>query len=226
MPWASMIAWPRVTPSREPRSISTRWRRRSRSTRSTVGGLDALGVARRRVDERAQPLVLLLDRLEAQQLEVVLARRVLERGVVGQQLAVRAQRGAQPVPRRDRRVHQHLQRPGRRRQPRADQRESLLAVIGHHQADRQRDQHQRPQAERRDARRSIAGTGLSQGRQPDTPITGSLQAEGAGVLFGQLEDAAAAAGDAGQRILGDDDRQPGLFHEQLVDVAAAARRRP
>src|SRR5262245_17927785 len=38
------------------------------------------------------------------------------------------------------------------------------------------------------------------------------------MLFGQLEDAAAAAGDAGQRIVGDDDRQAGFLHEQLVDV--------
>ena len=39
------------------------------------------------------------------------------------------------------------------------------------------------------------------------------------MLVEQLEHAAAAAGDAGERIIGDDDGQAGLFHEQLVDVA-------
>ena len=39
------------------------------------------------------------------------------------------------------------------------------------------------------------------------------------MLVDQLEHAAAAAGDAGQRIFGDHDRQAGFFHQQLVDVA-------
>ena len=39
------------------------------------------------------------------------------------------------------------------------------------------------------------------------------------MLVGELEDPAAAARDAGQRIVGDDHRQAGFFHEQLVDVA-------
>ena len=37
-------------------------------------------------------------------------------------------------------------------------------------------------------------------------------------LVHQLQDATAAPRDAGQRILGDDDREAGFFHQQLVDV--------
>ncbi len=46
------------------------------------------------------------------------------------------------------------------------------------------------------------------------------------VLVDQLDHAAAAAGDAGHRVVGDDDGQARLLHQQLVDVAeqrAAAR---
>ncbi len=37
-------------------------------------------------------------------------------------------------------------------------------------------------------------------------------------LVHQLEDATATACHAGEGILGDDDRQAGFFHQQLVDV--------
>jgi hypothetical protein len=37
--------------------------------------------------------------------------------------------------------------------------------------------------------------------------------------FREFEDSSAAAGHASQRIVGDERRQPGLFHDQLIDVA-------
>src|SRR5882757_9514193 len=54
-----------------------------------------------------------------------------------------------------------------------------------------------------------------------------LQSENARpVLLGELEDPAAAARHAGERVIRDHHRQSGFFHQQLIDVSqqrAAAR---
>src|SRR5262245_39956966 len=65
-----------------------------------------------------------------------------------------------------------------------------------------------------------AGPPSSRGRGSDSweLNQASAEAEQPRMLFGQLEDSPAAARDAGQRILGDDDRQTGFLHEELVDV--------
>ncbi len=42
--------------------------------------------------------------------------------------------------------------------------------------------------------------------------------DGGSVLVNQLNDSTAAAGNAGHRFVGNNDRQPGLFHDQLVDI--------
>src|SRR5688572_23511360 len=73
-----------------------------------------------------------------------------------------------------------------------------------------------------------AGPPRSRGRGSEScDVTWPLsEAEQPRVLFGQLEDATAAARDAGQRVFGNDHRQAGFFHQQLVDVLeqrAAAR---
>src|SRR5262245_61211763 len=73
-----------------------------------------------------------------------------------------------------------------------------------------------------------AGPPSSRGRGSESwdANRASAEAEQSRMLFGQLEDATAAAGDAGEGILGDDHRQSGFFHEELVDVlqqCAAAR---
>src|SRR5262245_41762953 len=50
--------------------------------------------------------------------------------------------------------------------------------------------------------------------------TASIEAEQArAVLVDQLQHLAATTRHAGERIFGDHDRQAGLFHQQLVDVA-------
>src|SRR5688572_20246042 len=78
------------------------------------------------------------------------------------------------------------------------------------------------------SRSPSAGPPSSRGRGSGScEVTWPLsEAEQPRVLFGKLENAAAAASDAGERVLGDDDGQAGLFHQQLVDVLeerAAAR---
>src|SRR6266849_10866716 len=39
------------------------------------------------------------------------------------------------------------------------------------------------------------------------------------MLFRELEDSSPSASHASQRIIGDEHRQPGLFHDQFIDVA-------
>ena len=39
------------------------------------------------------------------------------------------------------------------------------------------------------------------------------------VLVDEFDDSTTATGDTGQRIIGDNDRQSGFFHQQLVEVA-------
>ena len=46
------------------------------------------------------------------------------------------------------------------------------------------------------------------------------------MFLGEFEDPAAAACDAGKRIIRDHHRQAGFFHEQFIDIAQQVRRRP
>src|SRR4029079_5444911 len=55
---------------------------------------------------------------------------------------------------------------------------------------------------------------------PNAATPPLLETEVSGAeLVHQFEDSSSAACDAGQRIVGDDDRETGFFSEELVDVA-------
>jgi hypothetical protein len=81
----------------------------------------------------------------------------------------------------------------------------IFAPVKVHQEDADKDQDQNPETQPRDARRIAA---ISPGRDHRYPcLRRSLQSEyGWTVLVDEFDDPAAASGNAGQWIIGDNDR--------------------
>ena len=134
MPFASSAAWPRNT-SRA-RSLVDEYALAERVEVDThdLGNERALHDARRALAHRAKPLVLLLERLEAQELQ---AEHEVVRGkldVAGLDARLGRERFPHRAPGRDRSLHGPLDGIGERRDAVADCSEMMIAVVGDHEA--------------------------------------------------------------------------------------------
>ena len=169
------------------------------------------------VEQRAQASVLGFERGQA-----------LESGVRQQPLGLQAPqfkfefiargRGiAEPSPEAHRRVDDELERVDSHANALANAVEMVLAMIEVHQHDADENKHEGPQTQRRDAGWVRV---MSPGRGHGDVLGLSLQSEYSwAVLVDELDDPSAAPGDAGQRVVGDDDRQSGFLHQEFVEVA-------
>src|SRR5688572_944494 len=212
MPFASMAACPRNTSARAPLLMSTRWRNGSRSTRTisatsercTARGELSRTARRRRFSSSSESNRRSLrrsTRLSAASLTFSASTRVLV--AKDSRIASKACTGACTV---------HWIGYASDATP-----SRIIARWCWRWSATMRPAAMAARTMRRSPR---AGPPRRRGRGSEScDVTWPLsEAEQPRVLFGQLEDPAAAARDAGQRVLGDDHRQAGFFHEQLVDV--------